>query len=87
MEDHHQSLQRILQSDIQLISAMTKSCSAQQAAEKGCSLSNLELRDYSDFTEPLGSRDLSFLVSEELVKQGVIRLLQQTDKLWWHRVL
>lgn len=49
--------------------------------------SHLELGDHSDFTEPLGSRVLRFLVSEDLVKQRVVRLLKQADELWWQWVL
>ena len=47
----------------------------------------LELGDHSDFTEPLAGWALRFLVSEDLVKQGVSRLLEQVDELWWDWVL
>lgn len=49
--------------------------------------SHLELRDHSDFTEPFGGRVLRFLVSEDLVQQGVVRLLKQAGELWRHRIL
>lgn len=49
--------------------------------------SHLELGDHSDFAEPLAGCVVSLLISEDLVKQGVVRLLQQVDELWWYWVL
>lgn len=50
--------------------------------------SHLELRDHSDFIEPLGGWVLlGFFASEDLVQQGGFRLLKQGDKLWWQWIL
>lgn len=48
---------------------------------------HLKLRDHGDFTESLGGQVLVFLVSEDLMKQQVVRLLKQVDELWWYWVL
>lgn len=96
MKDTHQALQRVLQSDNNIISAMTAPSQEELYRPRQANItlvmtaligSHLELGDHSDFTEPLGSWVLSFLVSEDLVKKGVVRLLKEVDELWWHWVL
>lgn len=96
MEDPHQALQGVLQSHINIISGMTKPSQEELYRPRQVNItlvmtalvgSHLELGDHSHFTEPLDSWVLSFLVSEDLLKQGVVRLLKQVDELWWHWVL
>lgn len=48
---------------------------------------HLELGDHSNFTEAFGVQVLRFIVSEDLVQQEVVRLLEQADELRRQRIL
>lgn len=49
--------------------------------------SYLKLGDHSNFTEAFRVWDSRLLVYEDLVEEGIVRLLKQADQFWWDRVL